>query len=72
MPRQIEPRLGEPRLSVLEQRLSELELRVAALTEAVRVLTRTLEGSPVGDTAKDAAAEAARRARELLAGPEGG
>ncbi|MGE5290199.1 MAG: hypothetical protein ACM3ML_24035 [Micromonosporaceae bacterium] len=69
MARQIEPRLGEPRLATLEERLSEVELRVAMLTEAVRVLARGLEGSPVDEPADGAAAEAARRARELLMGP---
>ena len=46
--------------------LRRLEARVDALAEAVEVLTRGLEGSPVAGPGNHAAREAARRAHELL------
>jgi hypothetical protein len=67
--RQIAPRFGEPRLSTLEARLGELEARVALLIEALRVLARGLEDSPIGEPLNGASAEAARRASALLISP---
>ncbi len=46
--------------------LRRLEARVDALAEAVEVLVRGLEGSPLAEPGNAAAEEAARRAHELL------
>lgn len=46
--------------------LRRLEARVDALAEAVEVLARGLEGSPIAEPGNDPAREAARRAHELL------
>jgi hypothetical protein len=43
-----------------------LEARVDALAEAVEVLARGLEGSPIAEPVNHPAREAARRAHELL------
>lgn len=47
-------------------RLRLLEARVDALTEAVDVLARGLEGSPMAGPVNHPAREAARQAHELL------
>jgi hypothetical protein len=47
-------------------RLRRLEARVDALAEAVEVLARGLEGSPMAEPVNPPAREAARRAHELL------
>ena len=47
-------------------RLRRVEARVDALAEAVEVLARGLEGSPMGGLVNHPAREAARRAHELL------
>jgi hypothetical protein len=47
-------------------RLCRLEARVDALAEAVEVLARGLEGSPMAEPEDHPAREAARRAHELL------
>jgi hypothetical protein len=46
--------------------LRQLEARVDALAEAVEVLARGLEGSPMAEPENHPAREAARRAHELL------
>ena len=46
--------------------LHQLEARVDALAEAVEVLARGLEGSPIAEPENHPAREAARRAHELL------
>jgi hypothetical protein len=46
--------------------LRRLEARVDALAEAVEVLARGLEGSPMAEPENHPAREAARRAHELL------
>ena len=46
--------------------LRRLEARVDALAEAVEVLARGLEGSPMAEPGNHPAREAARRAHELL------
>jgi hypothetical protein len=46
--------------------LRRLEARVDALAEAVEVLARGLEGSPMAEPENPRAEEAARRAHELL------
>ena len=47
-------------------RLRRLEARVDALAEAVEVLARGLEGSPMAEPENHSARDAARRAHELL------
>jgi hypothetical protein len=47
-------------------RVRRLEARVDALAEAVEVLARGLEGSPMAEPVNHPAREAARRAHELL------
>ena len=47
-------------------RLRRLEARVDALAEAVEVLARGLEGSPMAEPENHPARDAARRAHELL------
>lgn len=46
--------------------LRRLEARVDALAEAVEVLARGLEGSPIAEPGSSTPAESARRAHELL------
>jgi hypothetical protein len=46
--------------------LRRLEARVNALAEAVEVLARGLEGSPIAEPGNHPAREAARQAHELL------
>jgi hypothetical protein len=53
-------------LAAVERRLRRLETRVDALAEAVEVLARGLEGSPIAEPDNHPAREAARRAHELL------
>jgi hypothetical protein len=69
MARQIQPRLGEPRLATLDRRAADLEARLALLTEAVQLLARALEGRAFEEPAEQAVALAARRASDLLAPP---
>jgi hypothetical protein len=52
--------------SALEERVHLLEDRVAALTEALRVLARGLEDLPAAEPGGRPAAEAARKAHEVL------
>jgi len=61
----------EPAPAALEKRVHVLEDRVTALAEAVRVLVRGLEDIPTAEPGQRPAAEAARRAYDLLlvAGP---
>ncbi len=47
-------------------RLRRLEARVDALAEAVEVLARGLEGSPIAEPVNHPAGKAARQAHELL------
>jgi len=53
-------------LAAIDRRLGRLEARVDALAEAVEVLVRGLEGSPMAEPENYPAREAARRAHELL------
>lgn len=52
--------------AALEERVHVLEGRVAALTDAVRVLAHGLEDLPTIEPGQRPAAEAARRAYDLL------
>jgi hypothetical protein len=56
---------SDPAATALEG-LRRLEARVDALAEAIEVLARGLEGSPMAEPGSSAARESARRAHELL------
>jgi hypothetical protein len=53
-------------IAAIERRMRLLETRVEAIAEAVEVLARGLEGSPMAEPEDFRPEEAARRARELL------
>lgn len=53
-------------IDAIERRVRLLETRVEAIAEAVEVLARGLEGSPMAEPEDFRPEEAARRARELL------
>jgi hypothetical protein len=54
-------------IAAIERRVRQLEARVDSLAEAVEVLARGLEGSPMAEQENHPVTEAARRAHELLA-----
>ncbi len=56
----------EPPAATLEERVHMLEERITALAEAIRVLARGLEDVPTIEPGQRTAAEAARRAHDLL------
>jgi len=56
----------DPAVRAAVEEVRRLEARVDALTEAVEVLARGLEESPMAEPGDNNPAEAARRARELL------
>jgi hypothetical protein len=56
----------QPPVTELEERLHMLEGRVTALADAVRVLAHGLEDLPTAGPGGNRAAEAARRAYDLL------
>jgi len=56
----------ESSTAVLEERVHDLERRVTALADVVRVLVRGLEDLPTAEPGQRPAAEAARRAHDLL------
>lgn len=66
MTRQIGPQYQEPSRPALEERVHDLEARVAALTDAMAVLTRALEGGPLAEPGERKVVDAARRAHDLL------
>ena len=66
MSKQIGQRYQEPPTSALEERMHLLEARVTALADAVRVLAHGLEDLPTTEPGQRPAAEAARRAYDLL------
>jgi hypothetical protein len=53
-------------IAAIERRVRLLEARVEAVAEAVEVLARGLENSPMAEPVNRPAGEAARRAYELL------
>ncbi len=57
---------GTPVPATVEQRLRGLEMQVEALTDAVDALARGLGEAPDAEPLGGHAAEAGRRARELL------
>jgi hypothetical protein len=56
----------QPPVTALEERVRALESRLTALAEAVRVLAHGLEDMPTAEPGQKPAAEAARRAYDLL------
>jgi hypothetical protein len=70
MDRQIGPRYQEPSVMTLADRVSVLETRVAMLSEVIRVLAHGLEDFPIAEPGQRLAADAARRAYELLLAAE--
>jgi hypothetical protein len=61
-----DPSERETSVTALQERMNLVEARVAALTEALQVLTRGLEDLPTAEPGGKPAAEAARRAHDLL------
>ncbi len=57
-------------MAALEERVHVLEDRVTALADVVRVLVRGLEDLPTAEPGQRPAAEAARRAHDLLLAAE--
>jgi hypothetical protein len=53
-------------IAAVERRVRLLEARVEAIAEAVEMVARGLEGSPMAEPENHPAREAARRAHELL------
>jgi len=56
----------EPRVAALAERVHALEERLTAVTDAVRTLAHGLQDAPMAEPGGRPAAEAARRAYELL------
>ena len=65
MSRQIGSRYQETSRPALEERVHVLEARVAALTDALAVLTRALEGGPLAGPGERNVVGAARQAHDL-------
>ncbi len=61
-----DPSERETSVTALQERVNLVEVRVAALTEALQVLARGLEDLPTAEPGGKPAAEAARRAHDLL------
>jgi hypothetical protein len=61
-----DPSERETSVTALQERMNLVEVRVAALTEALQVLARGLEDLPTAEPGGKPAAEAARRAHDLL------
>ena len=66
MDKQIGQRYQESSVTALEERVRVLEDRVAALSDVIRVLAHGLEDLPTAEPGQRPAAEAARRAYDLL------
>jgi hypothetical protein len=64
--KQIGQRYEQSSISALEERVHVLEGRVTALADAVRVLAHGLEDLPTTEPGQRPAAQAARRAYDLL------
>ncbi len=60
------PHERETPTTALQERVHLLEVRVAALAEALQILARGLEDLPTAEPGGQPAAEAARRAHDLL------
>lgn len=61
-----DPSERETSVTALQERMNLVEVRVAALTEALQVLARGLEDLPTAEPGGKPAAQAARRAYDLL------
>lgn len=61
-----DPSERETSVTALQERMNLVEVRVSALTEALQVLARGLEDLPTAEPGGKPAAEAARRAYDLL------
>jgi hypothetical protein len=61
-----DPSERETSVTALQERMNLVEVRVAALTEALQLLARGLEDLPTAEPGGKPAAEAARRAHDLL------
>jgi hypothetical protein len=61
-----DPSERETSVTAFQERMNLVEVRVAALTEALQVLARGLEDLPTAEPGGKPAAEAARRAHDLL------
>lgn len=70
MDKQIGQRYQQSSVIALEERVRVLEDRVAALSEVIRVLAHGLEEPPTAEPGQRPAAEAARRAYDLLLAAE--
>ena len=57
---------GSAVIAAIERRVRLLEARIDTLAEAVEVLARGLEGSPMAEPGDSTLTESARRAHELL------
>lgn len=66
MDKQIGQHCQEPSAIGLEERLRVLENRVTALYDVIRIMARGLEVLPTAEPGQRPAAEAARRAYDLL------
>ncbi len=66
MSKQMGEHYQEPSVAALEERVNMLEDRVTALADVVRVLAHGLEDLPAAGPGQQPAAEAARRAYDLL------
>ena len=72
MDKQTGQRYHDSSLIALEERVRVLENRVTALFEVIRVLAHGLEDFPTAEPGQRPAAEAARRAYDLLLVAEAG
>ncbi len=66
MDKQIGQGYQQPSAVALEERVRVLENRVAALYDVIRIMARGLEVLPTAEPGERRAAEAARRAYDLL------
>ena len=66
MTRQMSSRYQEASRPALEERVHLLEAKVAALTDAMSVLTRGLEGGPLAEPDGRQMVDAARKAHDLV------
>jgi len=66
MTKHTSPREREATVPALEERVNLLETRVAAMAEALQILARGLEDLPTAEPGGRPAAEAARKAHEVL------
>jgi hypothetical protein len=68
--KQIGQHYQEPSATALEARLRALEGQMRTLSDAIRILARGLEDFPTAEPGQRPAADAARRAHDLLLAAE--